>query len=266
MRYEDIDAVNASTLKVLWRQSPKHYQEVLRTPRKETPALALGIAAHMAILEPMRYARHYAIRPEGLDGRTAAGKAWLAQYGHLPTLTHEQHGLCLAMQTAVEAHPVAAGLLGPGQVERILQWTDEETGVACKGRLDLVLKDGTLVDLKTARDVSPRVFGAQAAKLGYHFSLAFYRDGLATLGCAPRRVFIVAVESVPPHDVVAYRVPEEVLDRGRDEYRNTLVRLVECRNTGRWPGQGEDECTLEFPRWAIGDDDLLEGASWEAVP
>ena len=54
MRYEDVPGVNISTLKELWSKSPLHYRYRLEHPREETPALTLGIATHMAILEPLR--------------------------------------------------------------------------------------------------------------------------------------------------------------------------------------------------------------------
>ncbi len=254
MRYEDVPGVNISTLKELWSKSPLHYRYRLEHPREETPALTLGIATHMAILEPLRFAEHYMVRPEGLDGRTAAGKAWLAQYGHLPILTFENHQACLAMRAAVESHPVASRYLGPGQVERIIQWTDPEMDIACKGRVDMVLDSGVLVDLKTARDVNPRMFATQAARLGYHLQLAFYHDGLEALGKAPPAVVIIAVESAAPHDVVVYEVPTDVLGRGREEYRLALETLKMCRVRNEWPGYGETATDLVLPTWALGED------------
>lgn len=261
--YRAIDAVNPSSLKVLWNQSPLHYREALTAPDVETPSKKLGTAVHMAILEPERFDSFYQICPEGMKFNVKAGKEWLAEYGHLPFLKYEEHQKCVAMRAAVEQHPKACRYIdADGQVESVLQWIDTETGIECKGRPDLVLDDGTLVDLKSARDAGPRLFGSQAAQLGYHFSMAMYRDALAEMGRTPPRVLFVAVENEPPHDVVVYRVPDDVLAQGREDYRNALAELAVCRNTDRWPGHGQ-ELDLELPRWAMPDGDWTEGASYE---
>ena len=73
MRYEDVPGVNISTLKELWSKSPLHYRYRLEHPREETPALTLGIATHMAILEPLRFAEHTWSAPRAwTDGRPLA--------------------------------------------------------------------------------------------------------------------------------------------------------------------------------------------------
>jgi exodeoxyribonuclease VIII len=253
--YDTIDAVNISTLKTLWSGSPRHYQHRLRNPLASTPALLLGIATHMAVLEPLRFAEGYIVRPLHIDGRTKAGKAWLAENEGQPILTVEQHALCTAMASAVEAHPVAASYLSGGKVEHAITWTDEETGIACKGRLDLLRDDGVLVGLKTAQSVTPRRFCTQAARLGYHLQWAFYHDGLVANGITPPEVVEVVVESALPHDVVPYLVPPEVIDEGRIAYRDALQTLKECRVRNMWPGQVSGVQVFQLPAWALSDDD-----------
>ena len=129
------------------------------------------------------------------------------------------------------------------------------TGVQCKGRVDKLLDNGALVGLKTARSVDPRLFAIQAAQLGYHLQWSYYNDGLDTLGQKPDTVIEVAVESLPPHDVVVYRIDDEVLELGQECYRKALMALVVCRETNVWPGQSNGQVqTLEMPNWAYPDD------------
>lgn len=255
MNYNDIDAVNISTLKVLWSQSPKHYRHRLEVQREETAALRLGIAAHMAVLEPLRFADHYTVRPADIDGRTKAGKLWLAEHAGRPILTAQEHAQCVAMSEAVGCDPVASLFMTAGKVEHPIQWTDEETGIDCKGRLDLLTDSGVLFGLKTARAVDPRSVAAQSARLGYHLQWAFYHDGLVALDQTPKRVVEVFVESSAPYDVVTYEIGDDVLDEGRQAYREALVALAACRATGEWPGQARAIVPLELPRWARTLDD-----------
>jgi exodeoxyribonuclease VIII len=113
-----------------------------------------------------------------------------------------------------------------------------------------------LVGLKTAADAAPHAFGKQCARLDYHLQTAFYADGYeAATGKAPRVVEIV-VESTQPHDVVTYIIGADVLEIGRDQYRQLLELRAACVSSGEWPGQGNGrEVYLQLPRWAVPDDD-----------
>lgn len=253
--YIAIDAVNISTLKEIWRASPKHYRHALERPKVATPAMLLGTAVHMAVLEPDRFYSHYVIRPSDIDGRTKEGKAWLAANAGRDVLTHQMSETCADMRAAVAEHPVAARWLSSGQPEVILQWTDEDTGVACKGRADWISADGSLVGLKTGKDVTDeRAFGRQAAALGYHLQWAYYYDGLCALGRKPPSVIEIAVDSDDVHDVCVWEIDDETLDAGRYAYRSALVTLAQCRERNEWPGRAPAVKLFRLPAYALPDD------------
>jgi hypothetical protein len=256
--YFKLEGVNFSTLKTLVR-SPKHYRHRLREPFAQTPAMLLGSAAHTAILEPDRFMLDYAM----FTGARRAGKAWdefSAINADKTILKSEEFMAAIAMRDAVRSHPIAREYVAAGEPEIALQWTDSETGMACKGRLDwLNTEDGpVLVNLKTCRDVTPFAFQRQAASMCYHVQDAFYAGGYETITGTVPRVVIVSVENTAPHDVVVYRVPPEVLEIGADEYRRWLRMLQECQRSKRWPGISE-EAELEFslPAWLVPDETNL---------
>jgi hypothetical protein len=209
----------------------------------------------MAQLEPLRFADHYAVRPKGLDGRTKEGRAWKAAHEGRPVLSEADHGLCIAMRNAVEASPDAAPYLVGGKVEHALTWDDYETGITCKGRLDFLRDDGTLVGLKTARSAAPSAFEKQGARLGYHLQWAFYHDGLVANGIEPPEVVEIVVESAPPHDVAVYLISYDTIEEGRIAYREALVELRECRRRNVWPGQVDGVRVFQLPAWALSNDD-----------
>lgn len=135
MTYQEHPGVNPSSLKVLWKSSPMHYRYYLTHPRKETPDMLLGTAVHMAVLQPEAFARSYAAKPEGHDGRTTAGKAWLASIPATTIILSYAEGEAVrGMAEAVRASEVARPYLGPGQIEEPIYWTDPDTGILCKGR------------------------------------------------------------------------------------------------------------------------------------
>jgi hypothetical protein len=141
-------------------------------------------------------------------------------------------------------------------------WTDAETGIECKGRIDY-LRGGCLVDLKGTRDIDARVFGATAARFGYVGQLAFYTAGLEANGVVldePPR--IVAVESEPPHDVAVFEVGPDLLTQARYENAGLLSIVSAGRTSKLWPGRYPEAVPLVLPAWAspVDDsDDVMNG-------
>lgn len=247
--YESIAGVRWSRLKAL-RASPKQYAYEAEHEREDAAHFRVGRAMHALILEPQHFARDFAV----YDGQRR-GKAWedfAAAHRGRDIITITEHTRALGMTSAVRAHPLAARHLTTGTAEQVLTWTDADTGVKCKARVDM--RNGHLVELKSAADIDPGRWPSQCARFGYFGQLAFYHDGvLASCGydhghdLDPTQI---VVQSDPPHDVVVYRVPTSTIEIGRREYRRCLRRYVECRDSGRWPGICEDEeRTLVPPAW-----------------
>ena len=217
--------------------------------------------------EPERFGREFAI----WSRRTAAGKmsprtgkewdAFVVGAGAKTIITEDECSTALSIGAAVCANPVAAKYLESGEPEVTLQW--DRDGRPCKGRVDwLTHQDGepVLVGLKTARECRHFAFGAQAARLGYHLQFAWYFDGYQTITGKVPRVIEIVVESEPPHPVVVYVIPEDVIEQGRDEYRELMQTLERCERDNLWPGPAETEQILTLPSWIYGpaEEDLSE--------
>jgi hypothetical protein len=163
--YHATDALGSSGLKLL-RRSPAHYfgqtLDPQRPVREATPAMKAGTLAHCAILEPDKVAERYIVRPDGLEGRTKDGKAWLAALPvGIEAATAEQMQTAQRQAAAVRALPEIGPLLANGHAEVSAFWIDEATGAQCKCRPDFV--HGTpsgviLLDVKTTQDAAPDAF------------------------------------------------------------------------------------------------------------
>lgn len=252
--YDALDAVNWSTLRELAR-SPLHYRWALDHPRRDTDTFRLGRATHTAILEPERFLADYVLWTGGARrGHEWEAFAAAADERCATVLTSAQYETCLAMGSAVRGNPLAAPYLAGLETEVMVTWTDEATGLACKGRLDGLLRapDPIVVELKTARTIDARRFAADMAALGYHCQLAHYVAGVrAAFGIDARAVLIV-VEKDGPHDVmVAPLDPDGALWTGDNERLALLRRLAECRASDRWPGRYEAEQDLVLPPWCF---------------
>jgi len=169
--------------KFLWR-SPWN---PLYAPEAKTE-FDLGMAAHLAILEPERQADSIVMIEAGDYRTTKAREARDAARaaGKVPLLPY-QFDIVRAIAGSIRAHPIASEAFRGGEAEVTLIWPDPVTGISCKARPDYLPAHGRwMVDLKTAASANPRSWRDQAYRLGYHARAAWYLDGAeAVLGQMP---------------------------------------------------------------------------------
>lgn len=254
------------------RRSPLHYLYGL-TAEQETKPLTLGRATHCAVLEPERFASDFVAWGERTESgrlRPRNGKDWdafEAKHATRTIITADENSLAFAMQKAVRDNAIAMRYLEIGDPEVTMQWI--QGGRLFKARPDWITRSAegrsVLTGLKSARDCRPFIFGAAAARYGYHLQWALYYDGYKTLTGKEPLMIEVVVENTPPHAVAVYRVPQDVLLQGRDEYELLVKRLEECEATGYFPGPLEDEAEITLPSWAMqSTDDLSDlGVEWQ---
>src|SRR5436305_7172715 len=139
----------------------------------------IGVAAHLAVLEPGRQGDSIVVIEAGdyrsskaRDARDAARAS-----GKVPLLPY-QLDIVQAIAGSIRAHPIAARAFKGGEAEVTLTWHDPGTGIPCKARPDyLPAHGGWLVDLKTAASANPRTWRDQAYGLGYPARAAWYLHG-----------------------------------------------------------------------------------------
>lgn len=272
--YHASPGVSITRLKEL-KRSALHYQYFLANPKLTAP-LSLGTAAHCATLEPERFERQFAIwSRRGESGALCPrkGQYWDAFRAENPgktIITEDESIAALALAEAVRSNPCAIRYLESGEPEVTMHWelesesiTREPVTVPCRGRVDWLTQlegEPYLVGLKTARDCRPFVFGSAAAKLGYHLQWAFYLDGYRAITGKTAHLREIVVESAPPHDVVVYDIPEDILLQGRAEYEALLRHLIDCEKRNEWLGVANGlEQVLSLPTWAFdAQDDIAE--------
>lgn len=254
--YDAIKAMNWSTLRNM-AESPLKFKHRLTTPREDTQALFLGRALHCCVLEPERWAREYVAEPKHGDMRTTKAKeakaAWMSDLGNRTPIPVDDYQAIVCAADAVHSHRVARELLSGGRAEEIITWTDPETELACKARLDYVTPLG-IRELKSARSVGGR-WSRDAAGYLYHGQAAYYHDGGMLSGAISHGAFlpcVVSVELEAPFDVACDEMIPETYAAGVVLYRSCLRRLVECTAADVWPGVAPDLREWRLPRWAAG--------------
>lgn len=248
LEYKSIPYVNKSTLWEM-RKSPAHYQWALTAETPDTPALRFGRAVHAAILEPKKYDSDY-VTFFG-DRRTKAGKE---EYQALidsgkEIISSDDAETILAMQRVL---PLSVyEMIASADREKVLTWTDPESGVKCKGRLDAV-RDGLVIDYKTTTDASTDAFAREAMRYGYDLQAAMYLTAAELNGYGKCDFVFVAQEKNAPYAVNIIRASDAFIDRGLWIMRDLLKKWNECNDSGEWPGYGKNE--LIIPEWAVIDE------------
>lgn len=244
--HADTASLSASGAKVLLK-SPARFRHERDHPRPSSDAMDLGSVAHHLILH--RGGRLLVV--DAYDWRSKADQQLRKAERAKGTVVVHRGELLTASRIAraVRRHPLAAAIFSEGEPEQSLYWVDEGTGVRCRGRIDW-LRKGHIVDLKTARDASPRGFAKAAADYGYRESMAHYRRGVHALTGQWLPVVVVVVETDEPHLVAIYTFGLDDLAWGESRMDEALKTFAECEATGVWPGYSDEIEVLQFPAWA----------------
>ncbi len=161
--------------------------------------------------------------------------------GHV-IMTRKEAESAIGMADALRAHGYASRILfGPhGKFEQRIMW--EHLGRARRSTPDLVRLDATglpdvLAEIKTTRSADPFWFQRDATKLGYLAQLADQRLAIRHhYGRFPRHVYIIAVESPPPHVVQVYELSAAAIEFGERQVTWWQEQLQKYEATNMWTG------------------------------
>lgn len=250
-------ALGSSGLKKLAR-SPRHFYASTLDPGRpvidSTPAMKAGTLAHCVLLEPADVATRYIVKPQGHDGRTKEGKAWIESVTlGMEIVSSDQMLTAQRQAAAIRALPDVAKLLNNGRAEVSVFWNDEATGELCKARPDWVSPAGDgviLLDAKTATDAGPAGFAKAVANFSYAMQNVHYAEGFEAATGERVLGFVFAVaESDWPHAAAAYMLPDDWLAAARAQRRRLIDLYASCLASGAWPGYDEAIQLLDMPAW-----------------
>lgn len=269
--YRSWDAMNASAL--VWGTiSMKHLRGYLdgQIAQKSSKDLNFGSALHCAVLEPDLFDERYEIsRPCeaplksgnragqdcGCSASFKSGGQWYCgkHAGDFAEpaesfVTPEEHARILAAMESLRNHPAVRLVRQHGGFESSLVW--EWNGIKCKSRLDKEIPPGgkcppTIVDLKKVQvgKATTREVEAAIANWDYHIKMSFYALAYkAIYGEMPNIVFVF-IEDNFPFDINVKALDADSLKIGLFEVEKTLLRYLDCMESGSWPGVSYDEAT-----------------------
>lgn len=262
--YRLIDAVNCSSLKKLKAECPFNARAELLNPSPPSTAMALGTALHAWTLERDVYGdlvyvtefQHTAQSKAGKMEREDADK----MCGNRVMLSDDDDKLVKAMSKAIVTHPIGRKLaMSKGEVEEVVIWIDEATGMKCKAKLDKRI-GSVVIDIKSTKADSRVEFEKEVEKFEYHVQAAFYSLGLAAHGIQPVEFYFIpvcneAVEKVEGRGKLRYaevhQLGQESLRIGEEVARERLNAWHHYTTTSNWPAFSPRVEFIDIPMWAI---------------
>lgn len=247
--HADRTAVSKSWLDHIHR-SPAHLRAYLDGLIPSTPRMEFGSLVHAWVLEPDSIESRYLKIPK-LDRRRKADKEKYAELEavakarNMAMIDEDTWRQAMTIRDAVYRHKAAAAILGKGDPEQAVLWTNPETGELCKAKADWLRENFPLVDVKTTTDASPSAFARSVVNYRYCAQLRHYCEGFER-----DRMVWVAVEIAPPYAVAVYASDDAMMKRGIEERDPDLRLYAECKSKNEWPGYADSVQTLTLPRWA----------------
>lgn len=207
--YFGFKAISASQIKQFdrgaywfWKSSPYNPD---KEPEKETDALVFGKLCHCLLLEPDKVKDEYVVVDFGASRTNKKYEQAKQDYPGKIIVSPKEVDHAAKMITNVKEHKLASLILDGATAEMPFIWTDKETGMPCKAKLDAIkrTKSGLVViDYKTSGDIESILNWPQ--KLQYPLQSELYcRAVEAKYGEKPVEfVFIIQSNREGEEDIV----------------------------------------------------------------
>ena len=244
--YHATAGVSSSAVKTVAKKSVAHWKG---QKMSQTAAFRTGTSVHALLLEEDR----------DLVIKGPKTRSSLAFKDMEANLQDEQ-----ILLTEVEynvAHCIARGALKNPHAKAALRHKDRlnevsifaqcpRTKLTLKTRPDLaILSEGTIFDVKTTQDASPRGFASETFKYAYHLQAAFYLYVCNLAGWEVSKFKFICVEKAAPFVCQMFDVSPELLAKATEQMHHTLD-IIAAAEKNKDFGTGWGECTtLKLPAW-----------------
>ena len=167
--------------------------------------MVFGKLCHCLLLEPDHLHNEYAVVDFGASRKNKKYETAKEENPGKIVITQNELDRAMKMIENVKAHSLASMILDGSTAEMPFMWTDKETGMPCKAKLDAIkrTKNGIVViDYKTSSDIEGLLNWPQ--KLQYPLQSEFYSRAVeAKYGQRPCEfVFIIQSNKEGEEDIV----------------------------------------------------------------
>jgi len=269
-QYHSSEGISRSDL-MRFKKSPMHFKHKPIT--EETEALIIGELVHTLVLEPELFDIKFVLKP-ALDKLPTevrlkdVGKeqfeAYKAQRKFIQdnnkrimdefeltsvgkrVIESNHYAKAKTYADAVNNHMFKQYLSQGYRVENSIFFRHELTGLQCKVRPDAWLGD-IVIDLKTSADASFRAFQSSAVTNGYYLQAGMIKRALESLNKPLKNFIFVVVEKKEPYAIGIYKLDDEALEYGANEFDTLMVELDKYIQKDEFPDYGIQ--TLSIPAW-----------------
>lgn len=250
--YHDRECPGVSNSRLsLLDQSPAHFHAWATGQWKDegSASTAWGDLVHLAILEPLRFQKEVAIRPEGMHGSSNAYKAWKQENeGKLLVSQPDWDGASWARDNILK-HPELGELFNPmySREHEYSLWWNHPLKVMLKARIDILVA-GCILDVKTTSRISDSDLSWSLKKWGYPKQAALQLDGMRVNHDVEISDYrYVFVENEAPYGVKVYRLAPRAIEWGRRQVEKNVSMLAYCYEHNDWPGYDTAIRELDLP-------------------
>lgn len=252
--YHSMPELGRSTAFDLINTCPKLVKHKRQTTQADAPHFVIGGAFHTATLEPHKLDSEYGCKPIEIDGQSSRTKHYKESFELLEKSDPQKRWLSptdwdkvIEMSEEAKDHPFLQSYLS--EPDKIIEGTGffELMGARCKVRPDYYCpSDGTIIDLKSTTDASPKDFRKSVYKYGYAFQAAWYLHGLRLCGEEPKRFLFFAVEKTPPYMTAIYEIASYDVEKQIPVMEKACAKWAKCVETGVWEGYPDDIQILDM--------------------
>ena len=254
--HADKTAVSSTGLRTILKSPKAFYRYHTQSESGEkSDALRIGTAVHMAILEPTLFSKRFVIAPKfSGEGSVKARNEWkLTLPRDAVVLKEEEFNDLQEMINSVLKHQDACNILKNGVAEMSGYYIDPETGIKCRIRPDFYHEGHrALLDVKTTCNCESSSFSRSIWDFRYDFQFGMYCEGIHLITGRPvdYPLFLV-IEKKAPFECALFMADEELMAKGRADYRIALNKLRDCLETNSWPAYQRKIEPISLPIWAL---------------
>lgn len=208
--------------------------------KKVSDDMLVGSIVHCLCLEPDKFDNEYFILDQ-YDARKKEGKEYLKK------AKEENQGKTLIKKVLFKKAKDIADTAKSNKlfnsfvdnsslIENSIYFIEPESGLRCKTRPDVIrLNDNIIIDLKTCNNSSLNKFKYSIFEKNYHIQAAMQVDGYlsATEKIVEKYIFVV-LQNTKPYEPYFYEIDERIIESGRHEYKQLLLKIKHCLHTNKW--------------------------------
>ena len=245
--YHSRDGISSSAVKSVFKKSLAHWKGEKRNANNA--AFAMGNAVHANLLEKDRN-----LVIKGPKTKTSVAfkdmKEKLTEDQVLLTEVEFNVANCIT-RGALDNPVCAAALNHKDRLNEVSIFVEDPiSGLTLKTRPDLMIEvEGTVYDVKTTQDASPRGFLNECVKYGYFLQGAHYVYTCKLAGFDVSKFSFIACEKSAPFLSHMHLMGEEVMTWANIELHKTLAVIARAEKDVDYGTGWGDYTVMEKPAW-----------------